>query len=288
MQAGAAHWMSGYRAEPAPGFYGLVSRSLLGTLLLVGMTLLTLWRFLGPRASLSSGFVAVVGMKVAAETFQRVYAVHHQDFYQGGALLVGAVIGETYARFVGVRPEGSYGEELEARRFGMTGALGMFAGSYMAAGASKVLGGGLSWATSSAVRLMILSHAEVDGPTWLAAIPHWTASNPYVCMALEVGTLVIQLGAFMLVLGPLARRVWAFCIVAFHTGIFLTSSILFVSPMLFAAVVAVPWRRVFRRQPDPDDPGEENQELARPAGRRGALVLCLLGAVVVLRLTKGW
>jgi hypothetical protein len=287
VQAGSAYWQASFRPDTVLGMYGLIARSLPATLVLIAATAVALWRFLGSRASLGAGVVALFGMAIAGETFASVFAVHRQDFYQGGALLVGVVLGEAYARLEGIRPGRSRAEALEARRFGCTGALGMLAGTYISAGTSKVVTGGVGWATSSAVRLMLLSHAAVEGSTWSLAIPRWTAASPHVCMGLEVGTLVIQLGAFMLLLRPLLRRLWATLIVAFHAGIYLTSHILFISPMVFAAVVAVPWGRLLRRSPDPEDPGEERQDQARPATRPGALVLLALGEMVAMRLLAG-
>jgi len=288
VQTGAAFWLGSFRPESFGGVYGLVARSALLTVLLTTLTVVALWRFLGPRASLAAGIVALVGMKLAGETFARVFTVHHQDFYQGGAMLAGAVIGEAYARIEGVQPDRSRAGALEARRFGMTGALGMLAGSYVAAGTSKLLGGGLGWATSSAIRLMVMAHTEVEGGFWSVGIPHRTAANPYVCMALEVGTLLVQLGAFMLLVGPLARRLWALLIVAFHVGIYLTSHILFLSPLLFAAVVAIPWARLLPRRSDTDDPGEMEQEANRPATRPFFLALLALGEMLALRLSSSW
>ena len=159
----------------------------------------------------------------------------------------------------------------------------MLAATYMAAGSSKLIGGGLGWATSSAVRLMLLSHGEVEGSPWSLTIPQWTASSPYVCMALEVCTLMVQMGAFMLIIGPRARRLWAALIVAFHLGIYLTSHILFISAMVFAAVVAIPWSYLLPRRPDIEDAGEDRQDSARPATRHVALILLAMSIVGVLR-----
>jgi hypothetical protein len=284
LQTGVSYWQASFRPDEISGLYGLIALSLPATALLAAITLYALWRFLGPDASLTAGYVALLGMKLAAETFQRVFSAHHQDFYQGGAMLAGVVIGETYARLVGITPERGRTDALEARRFGMTGALAMLAGSYIAAGSSKVLTGGIGWATSSAVRLMVLSHTEVEGNWWALLIPHWTASSPYLCMALEVGTLIIQLGSFMLIVGPRARRLWATLLVAFHAGIYVTSGILFLTPMLMAAVVAVPWARILGARPD--EPSEEEQ--SRPATRRAALVLVTVGVMLAMRLGSGW
>ncbi len=285
---GTAYWQGQFRPEIS-GVYGLIARNLPAVVILVGTTLFALARFLRPTASVGAGIVALLGMKLSGETFERVFAVHHQDFYQGGALLTGAVIGELYARTIGVRPANSAAEALEARRFGMTGALGMLAGSYVAAGTSKLLGGGLSWTTSSALRLMLLSHGEVEGNAWSTTIPQWTANSPYVCMALEVGTIIIQLGAVMLVLGPRARRLWAVLIVAFHAGIYLTSHILFLSPMLFATVVAIPWNRLLSNDAGTSVlPAEVKQAAARAPQRLGALAILMVAVILSLRVTAGW
>jgi hypothetical protein len=279
-QVGASHWQALFRSEPLAGPYGAIATSLPAAVVLAGGTLSALWRFLGPRASLIAGYVALAGMKIGGEMFERVFTVHHQDFYQGGAMLLGMVIGETYARLVGIVPDRSREETLEARRFGMTGALAMLAATYMAAGSSKLLAGGIGWAASSTVRLMILSHSEVE---WNLSevIPAWTANNPYVCMTLEVGTLLVQLGAFMLIVGPRARTLWAFLIAAFHLGIYLTSHILFLSALVFSSVVAGPWAWVLRRPPAPDEPDEVTQEMARPASRQRDLLFLAVSAVAV-------
>ena len=289
VQTGASLWQAQYRPAPIPGPYGFFANRGVTMALLAIITITALWRFLGPRASLAAGFVALAGMKICGETFERVFLVHHQDFYQGGALLMGAVLGEAYAHLAGVSAGRGAAERLEARRFGMTGALGMLAASYMAAGASKVLTGGIGWATSSTLRLMILSHGPVEGSDLSLAIPHWVAANPYVCLLLEVGTLIIQLGAFMLVVGPRARRLWAVLIVAFHLGIYVTSYILFLTPMLFALVVAIPWPAVLRRRrAAAGEPGEVEQMRARPGTHAGALLALAAALVVAMRLGHGW
>jgi hypothetical protein len=280
MQAGAAYWQGSFGPQALPGPYGAIASSGPATLVVAGTTVVALWYFLGPRASLVAGYLAIAGMKTAGETFERVFASHHQDFYQGGAMVLGVVIGETYARMIGIVSERSRSEALEARRFGMTGALAMLAGTYMAAGSSKLLAGGIGWATSSTVRLMILSHSEVE---WNLAeiIPAWTANHPYVCMALEVGTLIVQLGAFMLIVGPRARTLWASLLAAFHMGIYLSSHILFVSALVFSAVVAIPWAWVLRRPPAADELDEVTQDTARPALRQRALLLFVIALVGV-------
>lgn len=288
IQTIAFYWQAAYRPETVVSLYGRIALSLPATVLLAAITLTSLWMFLGPRASLVAGYIAALGMKVAGETFESVYTVHHQDFYQGGAMLLGAVIGETYARLVGVSPDHSRAQAIEAQRFGMTGTLAMLAGSYMAAGSSKVITGGFDWASSSAIRLMVLSHTEFEGNPWWLAVPRWTAESPYLCMFLEIGTLIIQLGGFMLIVGPRARRLWATLIVAFHLGIYVTSGILFASPLLFAAAVAIPWARLRPHAPDPDDPGDAVQEQQRPATRPAALVTCTVGVMLLFRLISRW
>ncbi len=285
MQLSAAYWQGQFRPLPVGAPYGWVAHNLPVALAVGAVTLFALFRFLGSAGSLAAGFVALAGLKICGETFERVFAVHHQDFYQGGIMLLGAVVGETYARMVGVRAEADDEQRLETRRFGMTGTVAMLGASYMAAGTSKLLGGGVSWATSSAVRLMILSHSDVEGGLIATAIPNWAADSPYLCIALEFGTLIVQLGGFMLIVGPRARRLWAALIVAFHAGIYVTSHILFLSPMLFAAVVAIPWSRILGIDHS-NLPGELEQQ--RPASRQLALVALAFGMVAAMRIGHGW
>jgi hypothetical protein len=85
------------------------------------------------------------------------------------------------------------------------------------------------------------------------------------------------------------RTCWAILIVLFHLGIYVTSNILFLQPLLFAVVVAIPWswlaRRFWRIEPIPIDMETPTAWRASPeqvrAGRTtwlkaaAACVLCL-------------
>jgi hypothetical protein len=247
------------------------------------VTLYALWRFLGPRGHLRSGVPAVLGMWASFQIFASAYTVHHQDFFQGGAVLVGFFLGEAYAWLLGIRTEGDGLPSLTSRGFGATGGLAMFAGTYIAAGLSKLRGAGLGWATSSTVRLMVLSHTEVDDAARSADIMRWIGASPRLCMVLEGATLAIQLGAFMLIVGPRARRIWAALIIAFHLGIYLSSNILFLEPMVFAASLAFPWAlavSLVRRGRDFDD--AQAVDLSPFRARARARFLLVFGAVVGL------
>lgn len=224
-----------------PIFLGLASNALLlGAV--YALTLVALIGFLGPRGRMMWGVVALAGMKILFEVFATIYSAHHQDFFQTGAVLMGLLLGEAYAYCIGVRERRSQGEWLTAKGFGVTAGLAVFAASYVCAGTGKVLyGGGLNWIESATIRLMVLSHTEVGTHALKDAIGHFVGGSALVGALLQIGTVVIQVGAFMLMGSPRMRTLWAVLIVLFHIGIYVTSNILFLQPLVFAAIIAVPW-----------------------------------------------
>jgi len=237
-------------------YLGLAS-SPAAMLALYAVALIGLIGFLGPRGRLPWGFVALVAMKVLLEVFATIFSAHHQDFYQSGAILFGFVLGELYAYCIGLREGRSRDEWLTCKQLGATAAIAIFGATYVAAGTSKIIYGGLSWIDSSTLRLMVAAHTEVGTAAWKDAIGHWVAANPLVCASLQIGTVIIQVGSFLLVVNRL-RTLWATLIVLFHIGIYLPSNILFLQPLIFAAIVAFPWRWLAARF------GKETKAAAAP------------------------
>lgn len=265
----------------------LVSNGWLMVVLYSG-TLWALVRYLASTGHLAWGFAAFTGMKVLLECFATVYSAHQLGFYQSGAILLGFVLGETYAYLIGLRAERSRAEQLAYQQLGAIAAIAIFGATYVCAGTSKVLYGGFSWMDSSTLRLMVASHTEVGTNAWRDAIGHWVAASPMVCGLLQVGTIFIQVGSFMMVVSDRWRTVWATLIVLFHLGIYFPSNILFVQPLLFAAILAFPWRRVVDRgsTPTTEIAADWNllpaQQIAAGQDRWWKLTLCLLAALWVV------
>ncbi len=251
----------------------------------------TLWaliRYLAFSSHLAWGFAAFAGMKLLLECFATVYSAHQLGFYQSGAVLLGYLLGETYAFLIGLRAGRSRAEQLACQKLGAMAAVAIFGATYVCAGTSKVLYGGVSWMDSSTIRLMVASHTEVGTNAWKDAIGHWIAASPMICSLLQVGTIVIQVGSFMMVVSDRWRTVWATLIILFHLGIYFPSNILFVQPLLFAAILAFPWRRVVARgrTPSPEIPTDWN---SLPAGQVAAgqdrwwkLSVCLIAGLWIV------
>jgi hypothetical protein len=240
-----------------PVYLWLASSSVAMTLL-YGATVGALVGFLGRRGRLVWGFVALAGMKILFEVFATMYSAHHQDFFQSGAILLGFVLGEAYAYCIGLRESRGDDEWLACKQFGATAAIALFAATYVAAGTSKIIYGGVSWIDSSTIRLMVAAHTEIGTGAWKDAIGQWVAASPEFCSFLQIGTVIIQVGSILLVAGNRIRTWWAILIVLFHLGIYFPSNILFLQPLIFAAILAFPWRRVMTRsagrEAPPDGP----------------------------------
>ena len=254
--AGAAGWMSAFKACEPDREVGCVFSShpvLLALLALVALG--SLAGFFSRRGHVAFGFAALFSMRLLFESFASVFTVHHQTLYQLGAVLLGAVLGEAYAWALGVRGRRDERDWWLAKSYSATGALAVFAATYLCAATSKLRFGGVEWLWSSTIRLMTISHVEVGSSSLPDVLGRFVAGSPRVAVALELGTLVVQLSAILLVV-PRLRAFAAAGVVAFHLGIWATSHILFVQPLLFALVVAFPWDRAARalgRDVDRDD-----------------------------------
>ncbi|UJR84368.1 Hypothetical protein I5071_64470 [Sandaracinus amylolyticus] len=251
--AGVAGWMRRFKeCQPDRELGCFVSSTpiVLGAIAVIALVALALFfgraRRLRADVQLASGFVALAAMRVLFEAFASVLTVHHQTLYQMGAVLLGVVLGEAYAWAIGAtRDDEPQRAWWRRASYGLEGGLAIFAATYLSAATSKLRFGGMEWLSSSTIRMMAISHVEVGSESLPDALGRFVAESPRIASALEVATIVVQLGAVLLVV-PRLRRLAAAAIAAFHIGIWATSHILFVQPLVLAVVLATPWDRIAR------------------------------------------
>ncbi len=243
-------------------------------------------RFVRRSDQLAWGAAGFALLWLVVRIWTTAYATGHQDFIQGGAAMLGWLLGAAWARALGLRPSRSPEERLEADRFGGTGALAVFAATYVCAGTSKLLNTGFEWTGAVTIRLMAISHLRVDDTSLLAGLKTWLAHNSYAGTVLQWATVIVQLGAVTVLLGRRARVVWCFALALLHVGIYLSSGIVFLTPMVIALAFAVPWDR--RRGAEPRE--AESREAEPPAldPVRVRRVLLAAGAGLVLVLSLVW
>lgn len=218
------------------------------------------------RAQVLAGVVALGANRVLLEAFGAVDGIYDETSYHAGAALLGWLCGRMFARALGEGrgtisappgdanggdANGARGTEDRGREADVLAALGaaaMFGATYLNAGTSKLREGGLSWADSDTIRLLILSHRPVGVATWFDPFRTFVADSPSFAMFLAVGTLIIQCGAFTFPWTARTRAVWGTLFLSFHVGIHLVSgSIFFLQTVFLTLLFAVPWSRLLVR-----------------------------------------
>jgi hypothetical protein len=230
------------------------------------------------RASLACGLAALAGLALLAESHAALVGGPARSFFASGALLLAWVAGAALARALAP----ASGELCAVEdRFGEAAAVAVFAAMYVAAGMSKLLASGTAWADETTLRGIILSHHRVDDASWIAAYARAVAESPGLGQALAAATLVVQLGAMLLLAAPRWRLVWAALLIGFHLNTLLLAGILYLENALLLLAFALPWPAILGR-PRPDEPPPTF------APTRVARVLAVAFAVVALLILLGY
>lgn len=236
-----AAWITRGQSRAAIGWAGFLMAHPLLLGLVVGLYAYASYRFVRRSSELSWGVLAFALLWLLVRIWTSSYTTGHQDFIQGGAALLGWLLGAVWARLLGLRPSESAEAQAEADRYAATGALALFSATYVCAGTSKLINSDLQWTSAATIRLMAISHLPVGQTSWLTGLKQGLAQNPHAGTVLQWATVGIQLGAFLLLLGKWPRLVWGTMIVLLHTGIYLSSGIVFLTPLVLAGAFAFPW-----------------------------------------------
>lgn len=228
-----------------------------------------------------AGFVALGANRLLLEAFGAVDGVYDETTYHAGAALLGWLCGCLFARALGEERESS-----EADAMAALGAAAMFGATYLNAGTSKIHEGGLCWADSDTIRLLVSSHRPAGGATWSDALRTFVAASPSAAEVMSAGTLIIQCGAVVFPWTRWTRAIWGTLFLAFHAGIHLVSGIFFIQSVFLAALFAYPWARLLARARVLRAPPEVAETPFPPDRRRrliaaSATVLVALAALVL-------
>lgn len=225
---------SGPPHPDAPGWLLAIADApaLVVVLALVGMAGLVL--FARARTRLAGSVVALASSAVLGEALAAASQGPWRARFFVGAALLGALVGEAWARWAGAGPT-TRARALEAA------ALGMLAATWFGAGASKLGGAGLAWADATTLRAIAVAHAHVDAPGLAATV----AGSAGAARALAGATLLVQLAAPALLLSARVRFVVALAIVGFHVGVAVVTRIGYWQPVVLLLAFALPWPRWF-------------------------------------------
>jgi hypothetical protein len=100
---------------------------------------------------------------------------------------------------------------------------------YFFSGYSKIFYSGWRWASSSNMRNWMLYFSEADQTRVFHSLGAWIAARPVVCGIIGVGTLVFELGLFVVLFSKTARLLLIPLVAIFHLGILLSMNLVFLN-----------------------------------------------------------
>lgn len=242
--------------------------------------LLALAAFARAWHPLRSGAVALLALALINEAHAALVHGPSRPYFFSGALLLAWLAGTLFAR---VAHRGEPPSLARDERHAEAAALGVLAAIYASAGLSKLQHSGVGWADAHTLRAIVLAHHRVDDTSFTGSYAHFIAARPWLGQALATLTLLIQLGAPLLLIGPRLRALWGLLLLGFHVQISLLTGIGYLQAKLLVPLFTLPWpallARLRHRPPAIDPP-------LPPPPRRvvtlAALALAALAAAIAL------
>ena len=228
----------------APALLVKLAGSRAAILLLSVLALLALAAFVARWRPVVASALALGCMTVISEAHAAVTGGPGRFTFHSGAALLGWMGGLLYARGGMVGRSDADGEAERAERLARYGAIGMIAATYLIAGFSKVTHAVGSWIDPDSIRSLVLAEHTVHYRSLLDRAALMVVQREWLLSMLAAGTVLLQAGAFMLLLGPRARALWGALLIAFHATIWVLSGIGYVSSMCLLALFTLPWPRL--------------------------------------------
>ena len=223
---------------------------ILYALVLVGLVALAL-----DRRPIAAGLWAIAWAALQSEWQTQIFGSPSRNAFFPGAVLLGWVLGQAWARLV-AHESGTSTSRAFRERLAEAGALACIAAAYVGSCLSKLLAAGLAWADGTSVRALVLWQQPLADWAWLAAYRQTILDVPALASVASIVTLAIEGGAFLLLFGPRLRMLWAALIVGLHLNITLLCTMPYLEPMALLALFVVPWPglRALAEPPAPEQP----------------------------------
>lgn len=218
----------------APGTYALVALS--------AVFLLALRRFAQGRDTLAAGGLAVACTAFVAQWGTELFGSPSRNLYIPLATLFGWLCGVAYLRDLASRGGASPPTLDMEEVYGEAGAMGVFAALYVGSATSKLLASGADWVHPDTLRYLILSQQGIAHGGWVDTYRGAVVEHPRLASALAAVALIIEGGAFMLLVSRRWRMVWCALIFALHLNILVLCTMPYVEAMGVVVVFGVPWR----------------------------------------------
>jgi hypothetical protein len=190
------------------------------------------------RAPLVGGALLLAALALLAEPQAAIGDGPRRAGFAAGAMLLGWLVGLAWGRALGARRR----EELAE-----AGAVATLAATYVWAAASKLLSEGLGWMRPATLTGTLLSLHRVDDASLASRALDALVRHPALASGLLVATLLAQLGAVALTLGPRWRAASATLLIGFHLAVRVFTGIDYGDNLTLLALFGYPWAKLSSR-----------------------------------------
>ncbi len=229
----------------APRFLFALHDQPLALALIVSIAIASFVAFARRRHSIIGGALAISALAILSESHAALVGGPARSFYAVGAVTFGWVFGLAYARGVG---SGRLGHEVaDEERLAEIGAVGVLAATYVGAGASKLFVSGVDWADANHLRAIVVSQHPISDHSLLGHYADAVMNHGTISQAFGLATLFVQLGAFMLLVSPVTRKLWTVGILGFHLNTLFLAHIIYFEAVVLAMLFGLPWPAIVTR-----------------------------------------
>jgi len=188
------------------------------------------------RAGAGLGVIAVIGVLCEARAANN--GGPERFLFAAGTVLAGWIAGLVFVRAA----EGDRdAEEIGAE----TGAVAALAAIYVNAALQKLGAAGLGWADGDDLRMLVLAQRPLGASS---AIADLVIEHRWIALGLAAFTELAQLSALAYPFHPRARVVIGTMLLAFHTGVWMVTPILFPQSMALLVAFSYPWGALLSRR----------------------------------------
>jgi hypothetical protein len=193
------------------------------------------------RRPIPASLTALLSMALVARIGAEVFGAVSHNFFFPGALLFGWFLGLVIAWRKRQQGDPEAQQPTYAESVAESCAVGVLAALYTGSALTKVMDSGFQWVNANGLRAILLAQKGLLHVEWIDAYRASIINHPWFAFVLTFGALLIEAGAFLLLVGRRLRFVWGLLILGMHVNIMFLAGILYIEPMFLVPLFTIPW-----------------------------------------------
>jgi hypothetical protein len=170
------------------------------------------------------GLLALGALVLLSTAHAQLYGSPWRHLFYSGLCLSGWLAGLAVSRWRGAPTDESYA---------CVGTVALLGAAYFNAGISKIVYGGIDWASGSPIQAVIIGQDGMVADSIISVYRSWLVSTPAAASFFSIATLGFELTAPLMLVGRRTRICVAFGLICMHLNIYVLTGILYWESMVF-------------------------------------------------------